>query len=45
MLRAVITTMANGDRYFDIKEINEVIAMLDITTSDVKASDWQSVWF
>ena len=46
MLRAVvITTIANGDTYFDIKEINEVIAMLDITTSDVKASDWQSVWF
>ena len=45
MLRAVIATMANGDRYFEIKEINEVITMLDITTSDVKASDWQSVWF
>ena len=45
MLRAVIETMANGYRYFEIKEINEVIAMLDITTSDVKASDWQSVWF
>ncbi|CAB4021671.1 Hypothetical predicted protein [Paramuricea clavata] len=45
MLRAVIATMANGDRYFEIKEINEVITMLDITTSDVNASDWQSVWF
>ncbi|CAB4022233.1 Hypothetical predicted protein [Paramuricea clavata] len=45
MLRAVIETMANGDRYFEIKEINEVITMLDITTSDVKASEWQSVWF
>ena len=45
MLRAVIETMANGHRYFEIKEINEVITMLDITTSDVKASDWQSVWF
>ena len=42
MLRAVIA-MANGHRYFEIKEINEV--MLDITTSDVKAFDWQSVWF
>jgi hypothetical protein len=45
MLRAVIATMSNGDRYFEIKDINEVITMLDITTSDVKASDWQSVWF
>ena len=34
MLRAVIETMANGHRYFEIKEINEVITMLDITTSD-----------
>ncbi|CAB3992438.1 Hypothetical predicted protein [Paramuricea clavata] len=45
MLRAVIATMANGDRYFEIKEINEVMKMFDITTSDVKGSDWQSVWF
>ena len=45
MLRAVIATMANGDRYFEIKEINEVITMLDITTSEAKASDWKSVWF
>ena len=45
MLRAVIATMANGDKYFEIKEINEVITMLDITTSDVKAFDWQSMWF
>ena len=45
MLRAVIATMANGDRYFEIKEIKEVITMLDITTSDVKASVWQNIWF
>ncbi|XP_028416609.1 uncharacterized protein LOC114540684 [Dendronephthya gigantea] len=40
-----ITTTTNGDKYFEIKEICEVIGMLDITTSDVKASDWQDVWF
>ncbi|XP_028412120.1 uncharacterized protein LOC114534847 [Dendronephthya gigantea] len=45
MLRAVITTVTSGDKYFEIKDINEVITMLDITTSDVKASDWQDVWF
>ncbi len=44
MLRAVIT-IVDGDKYFEIKEINEVITMLDITTSDVKASDWNDVWF
>ena len=44
MLRARITT-ENGGRYFEIKEINEVISMLDITFSDVKTSDWKDVWF
>ena len=44
MLRAIIT-MADGDKYFEIKEISEVVALLDITTSQVKASDWQDVWF
>ncbi|CAB3979897.1 Hypothetical predicted protein [Paramuricea clavata] len=45
MLRAVIATMADGDKYFEIKEMNEVIAMFDITISHVKASDWKDVWF
>ncbi len=44
MLRAVMTIM-DGVKYFEIKEMNEVISMLDITTSDVKASDWNDVWF
>ena len=44
MLRATITT-ENGDRYFEIKEINEVISVLDITSSGVKNSDWKDVWF
>ena len=44
MLRAVIT-IVDGNKYFEIKEINEVITMLDITTSDVKASNWNDVWF
>ncbi len=45
MLRAIITTIENGDKYFEIKEINDVITMLDISISDVKASDWKDVWF
>ncbi len=45
MLRAIITTVENGDKYFEIKEINDVITMLDISISDVKASDWKDVWF
>ena len=45
MLRATITTVENGEKYFEIKEINEVIAMLDITASNVKSSDWKDVWF
>ena len=44
MLRAKITT-ENGNRCFEINEINEVIAMLDITSSDVKSSDWKDIWF
>ena len=44
MLRAVIT-IVDGVKYFEIKEINEVISMLDISTSDAKASDWNDVWF
>jgi hypothetical protein len=44
MLRAIITK-ENEDKYFEIKEINEVITMLNISTSDVKASDWKDVWF
>ncbi len=44
MLRAVVT-IVDGNKYFEIKEINEVIIMLDITTSDVKASNWNDVWF
>ena len=44
MLRSIIT-VKNGDKYFEIKEISEVIAMLDISTSDVKSSDWKDVWF
>ncbi|CAB4036459.1 Hypothetical predicted protein [Paramuricea clavata] len=39
MLRAVIGTLADGDKYFEIKEMNKVIAMFDITISHVKASD------
>ncbi|XP_028415632.1 uncharacterized protein LOC114538996 [Dendronephthya gigantea] len=45
MLRAVITTMSNGDKYFIVKEIDEAIAMLDITTLDVKSSDWKDIWY
>ncbi|XP_028412154.1 uncharacterized protein LOC114534878 [Dendronephthya gigantea] len=45
MLRAVITTATNGDKYFEIKDIDEVITILDISTSDVKACDWQDVWY
>ncbi|CAB3992281.1 Hypothetical predicted protein [Paramuricea clavata] len=45
MLRAVIATISDGNKYFEIKEINEVIAMFDITISHVKASDWKDVWF
>lgn len=45
MLRAIRITEENGDKYFEIKEINEVVAMLDITSSDVKSSDWKDVWF
>ena len=44
MLRATITTAENGDKYFEIKEITEVIAILDVTASDVKSSDWKDVW-
>ena len=45
MLRATITTTENGDKYFKIKEMKEVITMLDITASDVKSSHWKDVWF
>ena len=45
MLRAIITTMEDEDKYFEIKEISEVITMLNISISDVKASDWKDVWF
>ena len=45
MLRATITTIRNEDKYFEIKDINEVITMLDVTSSDVKCSDWKDVWF
>ena len=44
MLRARKAT-DNGDKYFEVKEINEVISMLDIICSDVKGSDWKNVWF
>ena len=44
MLRATKAT-ENGDKYFEIKEINEVITLFDITSSDVKGSDWKDVWF
>ena len=36
--------MADGHKYFEIKEIKDVITMLDISISDVKASDWKDVW-
>ena len=45
VLRASRITSENGDRYFEIKEISEVVTMLDITCSDVKSSDWKDVWF
>ena len=45
MLRAIITSMEDEDKYFEIKEISEVITMLNISISDVKASDWKDVWF
>ena len=45
MLRATTTTAKNGDRYFDIKEIKDVVGMLNLSSSDVKSSDWKDVWF
>ncbi|XP_028408388.1 uncharacterized protein LOC114530930 [Dendronephthya gigantea] len=45
MLRAVISTFGDGYKYFEINEINEVINMLDIASSTVKASDWKDIWF
>ena len=45
MLRAVINTIENGDKYFVIKDISEVIKMMNITKSEVKASAWKDVWF
>ena len=45
MLRAVINTIENGEKYFVIKDISEVIKMMNITKSDVKASTWKDVWF
>ncbi|XP_028408603.1 uncharacterized protein LOC114531116 [Dendronephthya gigantea] len=45
MLRAVISTFGDGYKYFEINKINEVIRMLDIASSTVKASDWKDVWF
>ena len=45
MVRAIRATTDNGGKYFKIKEINEVIAMLDMTSSDVKSTDWKNVWF
>ena len=45
MLRAFIKTMENGDRYFEIQKINEILSMIDFSTSDVKHSNWQDIWF
>ena len=45
MLRAFIRTMENGDRYFEIQKINEILSMIDFSSSDVKASNWQDIWF
>ncbi|XP_046863647.1 uncharacterized protein LOC124457430 [Xenia sp. Carnegie-2017] len=45
MLRAIIAKDENCRNYFDIKEIGEVMEMMDISTSEVKASKWKDVWF
>lgn len=45
VLRATRITSENGDRYFEINEISEVVTKLDITCSDVKSLDWKDVWF
>ncbi|XP_046843119.1 uncharacterized protein LOC124437154 [Xenia sp. Carnegie-2017] len=43
MLRAVISTLPNGEQYFAIKETEEAIEMFDIQTSNVKICDWKRV--
>ena len=45
MLRAVISTLPNGEQYFAIKETEEAITMFDIQTSDVKICDWKRVTY
>lgn len=46
MLRAVINTnTADRKKYFEIKDIDEVMTMLNITTAGVRASHWKDVWF
>ena len=43
MLRAVVSTNNDGERYFDIRNINDAIQLFDITKSDEKISDWKDI--
>ena len=51
MLRAVIKVVSkfswfgrNSDSYFEIIEPNKIGDMIDLTKSDLKASQWQKAW-
>ncbi|XP_046862055.1 uncharacterized protein LOC124455466 [Xenia sp. Carnegie-2017] len=43
MLRAVVSTNNDGERYFDIRNIDDAIQLFDITKSDVKISEWKDI--
>lgn len=51
MLRAVIKTVSscswfkqNNEKHFEIIEPNKIVDMIDLTTSDIHASQWQKAW-
>ena len=43
MLRCVISTKKDGEVYYDIKNIEDVIPLFDIKKSDDKISDWKDL--
>ena len=43
MLRAVITT-SSGEVHFEVMDGDEITDMIDFTSSEVKASQWNDVW-
>ena len=52
MLRAIIKTVSNiswfgrkNESYFEIIEPNKVPQMIDLTTSDLHATEWQKEWY